>query len=116
MNITWGSVDLFLRFFWWSGCKGLAQRCAATRGHGGVAAHFYTRGRIFSFLEQTVDVNEYFIDVKHCLNTVKSVDAIKNGPQYRCSWYWERIAISCSVKCMNISNAWCVKDARMVYN
>ena len=75
------------------GCKGLSQRCAATRGCGGTAAHSYTRGRIFSFLEQTVDVNEYFIDVKHCLNTVKSVDAIKNGPQYRCSWYWERMPL-----------------------
>ena len=40
------------------GCKGLSQRCAATRGCGGTAAHFYTRGRIFSFLEQTVDVKQ----------------------------------------------------------
>ena len=78
------------------GCKGLSQRCAATRGCGGTAAHCYTRGRIFSFLEQTVDVDVsiYFIDVKHCLNTVKSVATIKNRSQYRCSWCRERIAVS----------------------
>ena len=39
------------------GYKGFSHWCAATRGCGGTAAHCYTRGRIFSFLEQTVDVD-----------------------------------------------------------
>ena len=39
--------------------------------------------------------------VKHCLNTVvKSVAAIKNGSQYRSSWCWERIVVSCSADYM----------------
>ena len=58
----WSSCErFFLIFLGCCGCKGPSQRCTATRGCRGTAAHFYNHRDFFSFFLITVIVKSFIL-------------------------------------------------------